>query len=38
MINIVGKRGWYFILSAALIIPGLLSMIAPPVGPAADPD
>ena len=30
MINIVGKRGWYFILSAALIIPGLLSMIAPP--------
>jgi preprotein translocase subunit SecF len=30
MFNIVGKRGWYFVLSAALIIPGLLSMIAPP--------
>ena len=30
MLNIVGKRGWYFVLSAALIIPGLLSMIAPP--------
>ena len=30
MFNIVGKRGWYFILSAALIIPGVLSMIAPP--------
>lgn len=30
MYNIVGKRGWYFVLSALLIIPGLLSMIAPP--------
>lgn len=30
MFNIVGKRGWYFVLSAILIIPGLLSMIAPP--------
>ena len=30
MLNIVGKRGWYFIFSALLIIPGLLSMIAPP--------
>ncbi len=30
MYNIVGKRGWYFIFSALLIIPGLLSMIAPP--------
>ena len=30
MLNIVGKRGWYFVLSALLIIPGLLSMIAPP--------
>ena len=30
MFNIVGKRGWYFVISAILIIPGLLSMIAPP--------
>ena len=30
MFNIVGKRGWYFVLSAILIIPGLMSMIAPP--------
>ena len=30
MLNIVGKRGWYFVISALLIIPGLLSMIAPP--------
>ena len=30
MYNIVGKRGWYFVFSAILIIPGLLSMLAPP--------
>ena len=30
MFNIVGKRGWYFVVSALIIIPGLLSMIAPP--------
>ncbi len=30
MFNIVGKRGWYFVISALIIIPGLLSMIAPP--------
>ncbi len=30
MLNIVGKRGWYFVISALVIIPGLLSMIAPP--------
>lgn len=30
MFNIVGKRGWYFVFSALLIIPGMLSMIAPP--------
>ena len=30
MFNIVGKRGWYFVISALVIIPGLLSMIAPP--------
>ncbi|MFQ6029045.1 MAG: protein translocase subunit SecF [Dehalococcoidia bacterium] len=32
MIDIVGKRGWYFIFSALLIIPGLISMIIPPGG------
>ena len=32
MLDIVGKRGWYFIFSALLIIPGLLSMILPPGG------
>ncbi len=30
MFDIVGKRGWYFIFSAIIIVPGLLSMIAPP--------
>ena len=30
MVNIVGKRGWYFLFSALLILPGLISMIAPP--------
>ena len=30
MFDIVGKRGWYFVISAIIIIPGLLSMIAPP--------
>jgi preprotein translocase subunit SecF len=28
----VGKRGWYFIFSALLIIPGLISLIMPPGG------
>ena len=32
MLDIVGKRGWYFLFSALLIIPGLLSMILPPGG------
>ena len=32
MLNIVGKRGWYFLFSALLILPGLVSMIAPPTG------
>ena len=32
MLNIVGKRGWYFLFSALLIIPGLLSLILPPGG------
>ena len=30
MLNIVGKRGWYFLVSALIILPGLISMIAPP--------
>lgn len=30
MIDIVGKRGWYFLISALVIIPGLISMIASP--------
>ncbi len=30
MLDIVGKRGWYFLFSALLILPGLISMIAPP--------
>lgn len=37
MFNIVGKRGWYFVVSAILIIPGLLSMIAPPGWATGDP-
>ena len=32
MINIVGKRGWYFLFSALLIIPALISLILPPGG------
>ena len=32
MVDIVGKRGWYFLFSALLILPGLLSMIMPPGG------
>ncbi|MDE0721424.1 MAG: protein translocase subunit SecF [Dehalococcoidia bacterium] len=30
MLDIVGKRGWYFLISALVIIPGLISMIASP--------
>ena len=30
MIDIVGKRGWYFLISALIILPGLVSMIASP--------
>ena len=30
MLDIVGKRGWYFLISALIIIPGLISMIASP--------
>ena len=32
MLDIVGKRGWYFLFSALLILPGLVSMIIPPGG------
>ena len=32
MINIVGKRGWYFLFSALLIILALTSLILPPGG------
>ena len=32
MLNIVGKRGWYFLISALVILPGLASMIMPPDG------
>jgi len=30
MWDIVSKRGWYFLFSALIILPGLLSMILPP--------
>ena len=30
MIDIVGKRGWYFLFSALLILPGIISLVAPP--------
>ncbi len=30
MLDIVGKRGWYFLISALIIVPGLISMMAPP--------
>lgn len=30
MLDIVGKRGWYFVVSAMVIIPGLISMIIAP--------
>ena len=30
MLDVVGKRKWYFLFSALIIIPGLLSMLAPP--------
>jgi preprotein translocase subunit SecF len=30
VLNIVGKRGWYFLISALIILPGLISMIIPP--------
>ncbi|MEC9013250.1 MAG: protein translocase subunit SecF [Chloroflexota bacterium] len=30
MVDIVGKRGWYFLISALTIVPGLVSMIGSP--------
>ena len=29
MLDIVGKRGWYFLFSALILLPGLISMIMP---------
>ena len=29
MLDIVGKRGWYFLFSALIILPGLISMMMP---------
>ena len=35
--NIVGKRKWYFIISALVIVPGIISLIIPPaVQPGID--
>jgi preprotein translocase subunit SecF len=30
MINIISKRYWFFLISALIIVPGLISLIAPP--------
>ena len=30
MINIVGKRRWFFLISSLLILPGVISLIIPP--------
>ncbi len=30
MLDVVGKRAWYFLFSALIIIPGFLSMLLPP--------
>ncbi|MDA0262975.1 MAG: protein translocase subunit SecF [Chloroflexi bacterium] len=29
MLDVVGKRGWYFLISALIIVPGLVSLIMP---------
>jgi len=29
MLDVVGKRGWYFLFSALILLPGLISMISP---------
>ena len=30
MLNVVGKRGWYFLFSALILLPGLISLVMPP--------
>ncbi|MBI4301283.1 MAG: protein translocase subunit SecF, partial [Chloroflexi bacterium] len=30
MLDVIGKRYWYFLLSALIIIPGLISLAIPP--------
>jgi len=30
VLDIVGKRGWYFLVSVLVIVPGLISMIIAP--------
>jgi preprotein translocase subunit SecF len=30
VLNIVGKRGWYFLFSALILLPGIISMAIPP--------
>jgi len=30
MINIISKRYWFFLISALIIVPGLISLISPP--------
>jgi preprotein translocase subunit SecF len=36
MINIIGKRYWFFLLSALIIIPGIISLIAKPLNLSND--
>lgn len=36
MINIIGKRYWFFLLSALIIVPGIISMIVSGLKPAND--
>ena len=30
MLDVVGKRGWYFLISALIIVPGIISMMIAP--------
>jgi SecD/SecF fusion protein len=36
-LNIVGKRGWYFLFSALILVPGLISLIMPPGWASLEP-
>jgi preprotein translocase subunit SecF len=36
MINIIGKRYWFFLISAIVIVPGIISMIAFGLKPSND--